>query len=178
VTKSITTDKGPTSIDGKPSFRFPLHNLTICKNISRTVKESEFRDVKYLCSGSNAYIYTATQNEEMIVVKMLKNKLSNVRVAELEMDIEMQLLAAIDHPNIIAIKGAGVVPRKFVVVEHLSTGTLANVLDNPSIIFKDTQIVNSRIPVRGAILIARELISALKYLHNDLSPIATVIHRG
>ena len=114
----------------------------------------------------------------MIVVKMLKNKLSNVRVAELEMDIEMQLLAAIDHPNIIAIKGAGVVPRKFVVVEHLPTGTLANVLDNPSIIFKDTQIVNSRIPVRGAILIARELISALKYLHNDLSPIATVIHRG
>eukprot|EP01036_Dinobryon_divergens_P022034 gene22034-30266_t len=93
------------------------------------------------------------------------------------MDIETQLLASIDHPNIIAIKGAGVVPRKFIVVEHLPTGTLANVLDNPKILFKDTQVENSRIPIRGAILIARELISALKYLHDDLSPIATVIHR-
>lgn len=168
-----------SSSEDASNFRFPLHQLTNVRSIPHHLKESEFRDVQYLCAGSNSYVYTAIQNDELVVVKMLKSKLSNPRVAEQEMEIEMHLLSKIEHPNIISVKGSGRLPRQFLVVEHLDRGTLSNILDDPSIFNPDSDFKNGkRLSVKNSLSIARQLITALKYLHEDLSSNATIIHRG
>lgn len=93
------------------------------------------------------------------------------------MNLEMQILTKSNHPNIIGIKGAGEIPRKFIVVDYLEGGTLDQLLkqqppQNPAFPQK-----LSGLPVACALSIARDLASALKYLHDDMHPNATVIHR-
>ena len=138
---------------------------------------NEFSDVKYLGTGSNSLVYTAKRNDEMVAIKMLKQKLHHRSVAEQEMNLEMQILTKANHPNIIGIKGAGEIPRKFIVVDYLEGGTLDQLLkqqppQNPALSQK-----SSGLPVASALSIARDLVSALKYLHDDMHPNATVIHR-
>eukprot|EP01036_Dinobryon_divergens_P027845 gene27845-36686_t len=80
---------------------------------------------------------------------------------------EMQLLTKLQHPNIIAIKGARISGVPFVVLEQLGGGTLSELIE----------IRKSTLPLRTALNIAHQLVSALKYLHEDLSPYAMIVHR-
>jgi serine/threonine protein kinase len=50
------------------------------------------------------------------------------QVAIHEFDVEHGILARIKHPHIIGLIGAGRHPRRFVVLENLSGGTLTNVM--------------------------------------------------
>ena len=54
------------------------------------------------------------------------------------------------------------------VLEGLGGGTLSDVIDKRG----------GLLPRGMALDIARQLISALQYLHEDLSPFAMMIHRG
>eukprot|EP00597_Dinobryon_sp_UTEXLB2267_P012727 CAMPEP_0170118438 /NCGR_PEP_ID=MMETSP0020_2-20130122/13713_1 /TAXON_ID=98059 /ORGANISM="Dinobryon sp., Strain UTEXLB2267" /LENGTH=122 /DNA_ID=CAMNT_0010347443 /DNA_START=248 /DNA_END=616 /DNA_ORIENTATION=+ len=92
---------------------------------------------------------------------MLKQKLHHHDVAHQEMNIEMQILTKIDHPNIIGIKGAGEIPRKFIVVDYLEGSTLDKLLQ---------QYQSSANP-------QHQQSKHNKYLHDDVHPNATVIHR-
>ena len=120
------------------------------------------------------------RNNEPVVVKMLKNKLAHPQVAEYEMCVESHILTKLKHPNVVNIKAAGRLPRPFIVLEHLEGGTLANLLEakNKSIMGLATITTTSKLSVIAALKISQQLISALKYLHEDLCPHATVIHRG
>ena len=113
-------------------------------------------------------------------MKMLKNKLSHPQVAEYEMCVESHILTKIKHPHIVDIKAAGRLPRPFIVLEHLEGGTLANLLEtkNKTIMGIKNIAAANKLSLISALKIARQLILALKYLHEDLCPHATVIHRG
>mmetsp|Transcript_13423 Transcript_13423/g.20259 ORF Transcript_13423/g.20259 Transcript_13423/m.20259 type:complete len:186 (+) Transcript_13423:241-798(+) len=113
----------------------------------------------------------------MVVIKMLKQKIFHRSIAEQEMSLEMHVLIKANHPNIIGIKGAGETPRKFIVVDYLEGGTLDQLLkknqpQNPTHPHK-----KNGLPMASVLSIARDLASALKYLHDDMHPNATVIHR-
>jgi serine/threonine protein kinase len=84
------------------------------------------------------------------------------------MNIEMEILAEIDHKNIIRILGGGETPRKFIIVEYLYGGTLDQMIS----------LHKLGLPIQSALTIASELAAALKYLHNDVDPSLMVIHRG
>lgn len=56
-----------------------------------------------------------------------------------------------------------------IVLEELSGGTLSGVLERRG---------REVLPRGRALEIARQLISALEYIHEDLSPYAMIIHRG
>jgi serine/threonine protein kinase len=159
-------------------FRFPVADLPTQQNISHSFTEYEFFNVSYLCPGSNSFLSSATRNGELMVVKIIKKNLKNSFIAEEELYLEMHLLSKIDHPNIITIKGAGITPRSFIAVEHLGGGTLKQFIDSG----EGTLLKSSfkKIPsLKSSILpIAQQLVSALKYLHEDLHPTAMVIHRG
>ena len=161
-------------------FRFPLRGLITVKHISRSCQESEFSDVKYLCAGSNSFVYSAMRNNEPVVVKMLKNKLAHPQVAEYEMCVESHILTKLKHPNVVNIKAAGRLPRPFIVLEHLEGGTLATLLEakNKSIMGLTTITTTPKLSLISALKISQQLICGLKYLHEDLCPHATVIHRG
>eukprot|EP01036_Dinobryon_divergens_P033698 gene33698-43555_t len=80
---------------------------------------------------------------------------------------EIQLLTKLRHPNIIGIKGARISGVPFVVLELLGGGTLSELIE----------FQKRTLPLQTALDIAHQLISALKYLHEDLNPYAMIIHR-
>jgi len=110
---------------------------------------------------------------------MLKKNLKHGQIAEQELNLEMHLLSKINHPNIIAIKGAGKSPRSFIAVEHLAGGTLDQMLEGETIGNGNSQKIKgvSKISLKACLSMSKQLVSALKYLHEDLHPLATVIHR-
>jgi serine/threonine protein kinase len=117
-------------------------------------------------------------------VKMLKSKIQNTRVAKEELNLEMQILAKVDHENIIQIRGAGEQPRKFITLEYLRGGTLDKILAEITVQEKGVQKNGSRHSLtlslrwQTALPIALQLASVLKYLHQDFHPKASIIHRG
>eukprot|EP01035_Chromulina_nebulosa_P008030 gene8030-10862_t len=168
------------------AFDFPIHTIPNSADILFGNEEKDFTDVKYLSSGSNVVVYTGMMKQVFVVVKMLKAKLKNKRVAVDELNLEMQILAKVDHENIIRIIGAGEKPRKFIILEYLGGGTLDKLLDHMTIQEKRPEKSlqkGSRIPLtlnlrwQKALPIAMQLASALKYLHDDFYPKAAIIHR-
>jgi serine/threonine protein kinase len=150
------------------------------------IDDKDFKDVKLFSSGSNVLVYTGIRNQEFIVVKMLKSESKSRRVAVEELNLEMQILAKVNHENIIRIIGAGEKPRKFIILEYLGGGTLDKLLDEMTIQEKSLQKqkTHGHLPLtlsfrwQTALPIAIQLATVLKYLHDDFHPKAAIIHRG
>ena len=105
---------------------------------------------------------------------MLKERPNNVRTAEKELIFEAGILARLRHPNIISIMGVGDIIRKFMVLELLEGGTLSELLQGPA----KSPVAQILLPTLSVISMAKSLVSALKYLHEDFHPEAMIIHRG
>jgi len=174
LTTSLTSDDSSLKYN---DFHFSMKAIRTARNFSLTITECDYKNISFLGAGSNSFVYTAVRNGEMVVVKMLKKNLKHGEIAEQELNLEMHLLSKITHPNIIAISGAGDCPRSFIEVEHLAGGTLDQLLDGDA--FANSQMKKSvrKIGLKACLSIAKQLVSALKYLHEDLHPLATVIHR-
>jgi serine/threonine protein kinase len=112
------------------------------------------------------------------ILKGIKNS-SN----EKEMDFELEMLSRLDHPNIIKVFGSGQDPRRFLVMEHLSGGTLDQVLKSDGQkaseglgrLFRTSANTTDTLDI---ILLALEIANAIKYLHEDFHDEAMIIHRG
>mmetsp|Transcript_10094 Transcript_10094/g.13866 ORF Transcript_10094/g.13866 Transcript_10094/m.13866 type:complete len:333 (+) Transcript_10094:237-1235(+) len=141
----------------------------------------DFKNMHYFSDGSNCDIYIATYDNQQIIMKMLKNQVLNCQMALQEINRECDLLARLSHPNIVKILGAGKDPQNFIVLEYLSGGTLQQLLSDrksPSIlnfspIFKKKYVI----PLDRCLIMARDIATALKYLHEDCCEGATIIHR-
>lgn len=147
-------------------FDFPIKFVERAHSVKTGLMGSEYRKVKYLASGSNSVVFTGRRNHSMVVIKMLKQDLNNWITAESEMGLEFELLCKLNHPHIIHIKGAGLFPRMFVELEYLEGGTLDRFLK-----------CRPQVDLKQALSIAKNLASALKYLHDEFHPDATIIHR-
>ena len=154
-------------------FDFPVDELPDRNKIEFGIEDREFSEVKYLCTGSNALVYTGVRNKKIVGVKMLRPKQKNRNVANQEISIECRILCKLQHPNIIRIFGAGEEPRKFIIMEYLDGGTLDNLLSK-----QDRQSDTPGLSFSSILRIATELASSLQYLHDEVHPSATVIHRG
>lgn len=95
-------------------------------------------------------------------------------------DVEHGLLSRISHPNIIQLLGAGRVPRRFIVLEYLDGGSLSTVLSkNKNTQPGFTHRFFRRPTFTYSLLLskARDIASALHYLHFKCHLGATIIHR-
>jgi len=158
-------------------FHFPVVNLkTTKRDFSTLLTSFDYDGIQFLTSGCHSHIFTANKNGKNIAIKMLKKKIDDRDVAEQELHFEANLLVALNHPNIIDIKGVGWIPRPFIEVEYLQGGTLKELLQSAS---KARSMSNTNaLSLRSALLIARDLASALRYLHYEVHTDATIIHRG
>mmetsp|Transcript_16212 Transcript_16212/g.22140 ORF Transcript_16212/g.22140 Transcript_16212/m.22140 type:complete len:333 (+) Transcript_16212:232-1230(+) len=143
----------------------------------------DFKNMHYFSDGSNCDIYIATYDNQQIIMKMLKNKVQNPRMALQEMISECDLLARLSHPNIVKILGKGKEPKNFIVLEYLSGGTLQQLLhprSDPVSILHFSSIFHKKknvLPMDRCLEMARDIASALKYLHEDCFDGAAIIHR-
>jgi serine/threonine protein kinase len=163
------------------TFSFPITTLPQLTFVPTKLTTKEFKRVEYLVNGSNSSIFTAYHGNEKVAVKMLKENPANLKIAEQELVFEAGILARLKHQNIISISGVGEKIRKFIVLEYLEGGTLAQLLKGQkpgSTKAKQSSAPIRNLPVSMIINIAYSLASALNYLHVNVSPDATIIHRG
>ena len=165
-------------------FDFSIESISDRVSATFGVTDGEFSEVKYLCTGSNAVVYTGIRKNKLLAIKMLRPKIKNKNVAVQEMNLECQILCKVDHPNIVRIFGAGEEPRKFIMMEHLEGGTLEDLLKPDKNQTYRTQTIDSSpaisngISFQAALNIAIDLAASLQYLHDQVHPSAMIIHRG
>ena len=171
-----------TSVIGNDNdFSFPITELPQRTFVPTKLTTRDFKGVEYIGNGSNSSIFTAFRGTEKFAVKMLKENPKNLRVAEQELVLEAGILARLKHPNIIAINGVGEKIRKFIVLEYLEGGTMAQLLKGQKTNPPNGQIAAPKVapilPLSNIINIALSLASALRYIHEEVHPLATIIHR-
>ena len=143
----------------------------------KNIKDEEFGDVKYLSKGSNCILYTSVRDSILVAVKMVKPNLPNSQAAKHELELEIQILSKIEHPNIITLYGYGERPRKFMIMEFLVGGTLEQLLKQQGTGSRFTRF-RKGLPWQSVLNMAIDIASAVKFLHSDVHPDAMIIHRG
>jgi serine/threonine protein kinase len=138
----------------------------------------QFSNVTCLSSGTNSNIFIADLFDVKVVIKMIKQDLEYNELVRKEFDIEYWMLSRVSHPNIIKVIGSGESPRKFIVLEYLSGGTLKRLLEEKPGKSLLSMFSNTGIPLKDVLEYAKSLASALDHLHREVCIGATVIHRG
>jgi len=160
---------------------FPLSSVPCSGNVEINLNvRVGFDNVKYLTSGSNSDIFTATFRGESVVLKVIKEDINADAIALHEFDMEFDVLYRLSHPNIIRVLGIGNAPRKFLVLENLSGGTLHSILDahehKPGIVGR--LFTKPSFTYVSLISYALSIARAFNYLHNLWNKDAMIIHRG
>lgn len=108
--------------------------------------------------------------------------LSWVEIQENTLKRESSLLQSLHHPHIVSLLECGSFPRPFLEMEYLPLGTLESLFSKQrhvEMTIPISSIGDSRaLSLKACLKIARELASALKYLHEDFNRSAAVIHAG
>jgi len=156
-----------------------LPHLIKCRN---DYTLHDFWDICFLCTGSNSNIYTGIRcsDGEKVVLKMIKEDAMYKKLAVQEFDEEFAMLCRLDHPNVVRVLGAGKFPRRFIVLEYLSRGSISFMQyshKKTSNFIHRTVFGRSTFSFGEVLLHARSLASAMHYLHAGVHPDAVIIHR-
>ena len=170
----------PPTWDPQSDFCFPVAELPVARFVPDNAELCHFQDITHIADGSNANIFLALFDNEKVIIKMIREEVQTDPVAVHEFDVEHGILVRVSHPHIIKIIAAGRIPRRFVVLEFLGSGSLNSIL---SANIKKTTFVGKYChrPTFGFFNLinkARDLASALDYLHKRANKGTTIIHRG
>lgn len=159
------------------SFRVNLSSLPYPTGslFRKDFRWDEFLQVQHLVDSSSCHIFTAFYENQPVVLKLIKADRISSSVALSEFEIEENLLSRIRHPHIIKLLGSGDQPRKFLVLEMLSGGTLSQSLGlRPE---SSQQLWMSQFSFSESLHLSLALAKALSYLHNEWSSYIHIIHR-
>ena len=169
----------PPTWEPVDAHSFPVSEIPTAAEIPDNLTFDVFQDIKHLADGSNSNVYLAKYRGQQVVVKMITEKAKTNKVAVHEFDVEHGMLARMRHPHIVRLLGAGRMPRRFIVLEHLGGGSLNSVLGErdrkrglSQKLFK-----KSTFTYEGLLSMARDIAGAFQYLHNSVHEGAMIIHR-
>lgn len=176
----FAVDYLPPTWDPQSEFCFPVADIPVARIVPDNMEMWHFTNIQHIADGSNANIFFAGLKDEQVIIKMIREEVQSDPVAVHEFDVEHGILVRVSHPNIINILGAGRNPRRFVVLEFLGGGTLGNILSSNLIKPGISQQIfhRSTFGFYNLVSKARDLASALEYMHQRIVPGATIIHRG
>jgi serine/threonine protein kinase len=144
-------------------------------NIPHNLTWEHFSHVHHLVDSSSCHIYTAFWDDLPVVLKLIKAERITSPVAVAEFEMEENILSRIRHPNIVRLLGSGTVPRKFLVLELLSGGSLSHSLGlRPD---SQNQTWCKKFSFLETLRLAYDLSRALHYLHTEWSNSIHIIHR-
>ena len=152
------------------SFCYPVANIAGKLHIPVDLTWASFQNPVHIADGSNANIFRADYNGQTVIIKMIMEHQVSNPIAAHEFDIKHGVLARLDHPNVIKILGAGVSPRRFLVLEFLGGGTLSTA-------FMNNKSKQPTFTFPAMLYRAREMACGLDYLHEHCHEGATIIHR-
>lgn len=175
----ISRNRAPTWDPTYP-FSYPVGDIPPDQTIPDELTFDAFTHMVHLTDGSNANIYTASYQGEKVVIKVIKEGMETDPIALHEFDLEYGMLSRLRHKHIIRILGAGYEPRRFMVLEYLSKGTLHDLLEQTeskrglaNMMFRKPTFTYIQLLQR-----AKDMAEALDYMHFRCHPGATIIHRG
>jgi len=179
----LAIDSHNTFINRRPNnnFSYPILQIPVLSLASDNMSIDEFRDMKYITHGSNCNVFIGLWGyHEKVVVKMMKEEVADDPIAILEFDLERAMLSRLNHPNIVSYIGSGRHPRRFIVLEWLSGDTLHSILyrnqkSKPGVLMPYSK--EPTFNMTSLLSKAKELASAIDYLHHRVHPGATIIHR-
>lgn len=174
----LKTKEAPTW-DPVDWFSYPVEAIPSKILVADNMIMEHFVDITYIADGSNSNIFLAKLNDEKVIIKMIKEGIQMEPIAVHEFDVEHGMLSRINHPNIIKLIGAGKHPRRFIVLEWLGGGTLNTILSQNQMksglaqkLFRRPSFTYSNLLSR-----AKDMASALDFLHRDCHIGASIIHR-
>lgn len=143
---------------------------------------NDFRCIRFMCDGSNSNIYMGIRCSDLqkVVLKVIKEEVMFKPLSVKEFDEEFEMLCRLDHPNVIRVLGAGRFPRRFIVLECLSRGSISFMQAShkrASSFFHRTVFGHTTFSFGEVLMHARSLASAMHYLHACVHPDIVVIHR-
>ena len=159
-------------------YHFNLEAIESSKDIKSNYEMENFNDSKHLCDVYKAKLPSA-HNRLTVVLKVLLDTSTENQVANGEFEKEITVLSKMNHPHILNIIGSGFVDSKLfrgkarpmIVLEALDGDTLTYHLSLKRS-FHTRPFTESRY-----LRMARELAAALLYIHDQISPECTLIHR-
>ena len=174
-----TRNRAPTWDPTYP-FSFPVGEIPSNPDVPDNLTNKDFSKITHICDGSNSNIYTAQYKNEKVIIKMIKEGLETDAIALHEFDLEYGMLSRMNHPHIIHILGAGYEPRRFMVLEYLSGGSLNDLLaqNEAKKGFANLMFRKPTFTYQNLLQKALHMAEALDYLHFHCHPGATIIHRG
>eukprot|EP00903_Cladosiphon_okamuranus_P020598 g18908.t1 len=98
----------------------------------RVLQWSELSHLTYITMGAMCEIYSAELDGVKVAVKIPRKDCEEPAVAEHDLEVELDVLKRVSHKHILALIGAGEreeKPHRFLVLEYLELGTLADKLD-------------------------------------------------
>eukprot|EP00752_Nemacystus_decipiens_P009861 g8798.t1 len=98
----------------------------------RVLDWSELSHLTYITMGAMCEIYSAELDGVKVAVKIPRKDCEEPAVAEHDLEVELDVLKRVCHKHILALIGAGnreEKPHRFLVLEYLELGTLADKLD-------------------------------------------------
>jgi len=146
--------------------------------ISHNVQWSSFENIEHQIDSSSCHIYTAMWDGKKVILKLIKADRVTSAVALSEFEAEVSVLSRTRHDHIVNFLGSGHVPRRFLVLEYLEGGTLANALgvraDNSS---KKQKLMKIKFSYIQTLKFARSLATAMHYLHSEWHEQIVILHR-
>jgi serine/threonine protein kinase len=195
---SIATNPNPLAavvgyMGKQAPFNYPLASIPLKQRLQADLSLDSplFSELTHIADGSNAHVFLArlqsqSQSQpglaqggqgQQVIVKLLKEGAGTVAIQEFE--LELAVLTRLQHPNIVRVLAAGRRPRPFLVLEHLSGGTLSSVLQQQQAakqslagLFRKPSFTYSNL-----LALATSLADALDYLHRRCHGGATFVHR-
>ena len=158
---------------------YPLIKEPVKCRVRSDLRAKDLSNIRKFADGTNATVYLVEFEGKEVIMKMIKKTFENNRYVVAEFETERLILERSSHQNIIKIIGAGNDPRKFILLEYLNEGTLADILAKNQSQTKLGRIFFPRVTFSWPELLRRalELAEALKYLHEDCFKDSTIIHR-
>ena len=182
IISSSSLNEAPTWAPSR-DFSFPVAQIAVLKHVEK-ISIGQFGNMQYVASGTNSDVFRATYNGVDVAVKMLKKKYANSNVAMQELNMEHGMLVRLSHESIIDIMVVGEAPQRFIALEYLGGGTLQRLLhedakSNTGLNFSALFVKKKQVlSLQQALVMARDMASALDYLHERCCAEACIIHRG
>ena len=176
----------------KEAFNYPISQVPVLKEVAM-LSIGRFGDLgRPVASGTNADVYRSTHNHNMdVAVKVLKKKNANSAPSLQELNMEHGMLVRLSHENIVHILAAGESPQRFIALEFLGGGTLKRLLhgdedakksSSSNAMLSFTALFSKKkaspLALEQVLAMARDMASALDYMHERCWADACFIHRG
>ena len=172
-----TAAVAPAEPTNKKNFLFDINDIPKVGG-DKVISFREIKGLAHPADGSHSNVFIGTYAGRKVVVKMIMEESVDSAIANSEYDLELQLLSRFDHPNLTQLVGHGTIPRKFLVLEHLGGGILSTILEANEMKSGSIKMFHKPTFTYQMLLVrARELASAMHYLHHGVMDGATVIHR-